>query len=238
MKKKLHTLFKAFLFLLCLLTLQVALAQRGQEQDPDEPDIKEIDKAHDRIIKLHPVQLGEIYLSLEKLRTGRVANEYGIGYIYKSYLKDGTEDWGNFEAKDVLGVGIHMSQRHYTSKKKSAPFGFFHGPVFGYRFLLFDKDVFELPEQDPTSPNYRFVGRLYQHSLDLSYQIGYQHLLGRHFTLELAGALGGRVKYAKASSADELLPEHIIGYELIRDESSYIAATPLGKLKFSVGYSF
>ena len=238
MKKNLHTLIKACLLLVCILSLNAATAQRGQEPDPDAKDVKEIDKAHDRIIKFHPLQLGEIYLSLEKLRTERIANEYGIGYIYKSYLKDGSDDWEDFEAKDVLGVAVHMSQRHYTSKKKDAPFGFFHGPVFGYRFLLFDKDVFELPEQDPTSPNYRYVGRLYQHSLDLSYQIGYQYLVGRHFTLELAGALGGRVKYAKASSAKELLPEHIIGYEIISDESSYIAATPLGKLKFSVGYAF
>ncbi|NEM96215.1 ABC transporter ATP-binding protein [Pontibacter burrus] len=213
-------------------------AVQAQQQDPDATDIREMDKDHDRIIKIHPLQLGEVYVSMEKLRTERISNEYGIGYIYKSYLKGETDDWQDFEAKNVKGVGIHMSQRHYTSKTKSAPFGFFHGPVFGYRFLVFEKNVFDLPEQDPSSPNFRYVGRLYQNSLDLSYRIGGQFLLGNHFTLEVAGSLGGRVKYAKATTAEELLPEHIIGYELIKDESSYLAATPLAQLKFSIGYAF
>ncbi len=220
-----------------MLTAGVAQAQ-DEEQDIDTPEISEIDTAHDRIIKVHPLQIGEIYFSFEKLRTERVANEYGIGYIYKSYLKGETDDWEDYEAKNVMGVAIHMSQRYYNTKKRTAPFGLFWGPVFGYRFMVFEENVFELPEQDPSSPDYRFVGRLYQNSLDLSYQLGGQFLLGQHFTLELAGSLGGRVKYARATSADELLPEHIIGHELASDESSYIAATPLGQLKFSVGYSF
>ncbi|MBB6609420.1 ABC transporter ATP-binding protein [Pontibacter sp. Tf4] len=223
---------------LLALFLLAGGAVQAQNQDPDAPDIRDIDKAHDRIIKVHPLQLGEAYLSVEKLRTERVSNEYGIGYIYKSYLKGETDDWQDYEAKDVTGIGIHMSQRHYTSNKKSAPFGFFHGPVFGYRFLVYEKNVFDLPEQDPSSPDFRFVGRLYQNSLDVSYRIGGQFLLGNHFTLEVAGSLGGRVKYAKSTTADELLPQHIIGYELISDESSYVAATPLAQLKFSVGYAF
>lgn len=235
MKRTITLYLKAGLLSLFILA---AGAAKAQEQDLDAPDVQGMDKAHDRIIKVHPLQLGEVYLSLEKLRTERVSNEYGIGYIYSSYLKGETDDWQDFEAKDVMGIGIHMSQRHYASNKKHAPFGFFHGPVFGYRFLVFDKNVFELPEQDPTSPDYRFVGRLYQNSVDVSYRIGGQFLLGNHFTLELAGSLGGRVKYAKATSADELLPQHIIGHELIKDESSLVAATPLAGLKFSVGYSF
>ena len=223
--------------MLALLVGAAATAQ-AQDQDLDAPDIRQIDKAHDHILKLHPLQAGEVYLSIEKLRTERVSNEYGLGFIYKSFLKGETDDWQDFEAKDVKGIAVHMSQRHYTSNKKQAPFGFFHGPVFGYRFLVFEKNVFDLPEQDPTSPNYRFVGRLYQNSLDLSYRIGAQFLAGNHFTFEVAGSLGGRVKYAKATGADELLPQHIIGHEVHHDESSMVAATPLAQLKLSVGYSF
>lgn len=235
MKKKITETLKVYVLALFILTINTAQAQ---EEDIDEPEISQIDTAHDRVIKVHPLQIGEIYLSLEKLRTGKVSNEYGIGYVYKSYLKGETDDWEDFESRDVVGIAVHMAQRYYTSKKKTAPFGFFHGPVFGYRFLVFEKNVFRLQEQDPNSPNYRFVGRLYQNSIDLSYQIGGQFLLGNHFTLELAGALGGRVKYAKATGAEELLPKYIIGHKLISDESSLIAATPLGQLKFSLGYSF
>lgn len=237
MRTRITSWTKAGLLALFFLGAGTVHAQQ-QQQDPDANEIREIDKDHDRVVKLHPLQLGEVYVSMEKLRTERISNEYGIGYIYKSYLKGETDDWQDFEAKDVKGVGIHMSQRHYTSKTKSAPFGFFHGPVFGYRFLVFEKNVFDLPEQDPSSPDFRYVGRLYQNSLDLSYRIGGQFLLGNHFTMEVAGSLGGRVKYAKATTAEELLPEHIIGYKLIKDESSYLAATPLAQLKFSIGYSF
>jgi len=237
MKKEITIGLKVLLLTFFILATGAAHAQ-DEDQDLDAPEIREIDPAHDRIIKLHPLQLGEVYLSLEKQRTYRISNEYGIGYIYKSYLKGETDDWEDFEDKKVMGVAVHMSQRYYNTKKRDAPFGLFWGPVFGYRFMVFEKNVFDLPEQDPSSPNYRFVGRLYQNSLDLSYQLGGQFLLGNHFTLELAGALGGRVKYARATSADELLPQHIIGHELMKDESSYIAATPLGQLKFSVGYSF
>lgn len=237
MKKDFTTILKTCLLALFILATCSAKAQ-DEGPDLDAPEIREIDTAHDRIIKVHPLQIGEIYFSLEKLRTERISNEYGIGYIYKSYLKGETDDWEDYEAKDVMGIAIHMSQRYYNTRKRNAPFGFFHGPVFGYRFLVFEDNVFELPEQDTSSPDYRFVGRLYQNSLDLSYQLGGQFLLGKHFTLELAGSLGGRIKYAKATSADELLPAHIIGHELISDESSYIAATPLAQLKFSVGYSF
>ncbi|MEJ8757695.1 ABC transporter ATP-binding protein [Pontibacter sp. H259] len=237
MKKEVTIGLKAFLLILFILAAGATQAQE-EGQDPDAPEVREIDTAHDRVIKVHPLQLGEIYLSLEKMRTERISNEYGLGYVYKSYVKGETDDWEDFEARDVMGVAVHMSQRYYNVKKRSAPFGLFWGPVFGYRFLVFEKNVFQLPEQDPNSPNYRFVGRLYQNSLDLSYQLGGQFLLGNHFTLELAGALGGRVKYARSTSANELLPQHIIGHELMKDESSYIAATPLGQLKFSVGYSF
>lgn len=235
MKAKIVSYFKAGVLAVFILA---AGAVNAQEQDLDAPEVRDIDKAHDRVIKLHPLQLGEVYMSLEKLRTERISNEYGIGYIYKSYLKGETDEWQDFEAKDVKGIGIHMSQRHYTSNKKSAPFGFFHGPVFGYRFLVFNENVFELPEQNPSSPDYRFVGRLYQNSVDVSYHIGGQLLLGNHFAVELAGSLGGRVKYAYARSGEELLPAHVIGHELIKDENSFVAATPLAQLKFSVGYSF
>ncbi len=234
----LYKTIKAGLLLWLTLLCLTAQAQRGQEADPDAKDITEIDKSRDRILKLHPLQLGEVVLSLEKVRSNRIANEYGIGYIYKVYLHGETDDWEDVEGHDVKGISIHMMQRHYTSKVRSAPFGFFHGPVFGYRGILFDKNVFDLPEQDPNSPNFRYVGRLIQHSLDVSYQIGGQFLMGEHFTMELAGGLGGRMKYAKATSAKELLPEHIIGYEIIKDDSNYIAAMPLVRIKLSVGYAF
>jgi hypothetical protein len=235
MKRQFTITLKLILLTIFIVTAGIATAQ---ERDPDAADIREINTEHDRIIKINPLQIGAIYFSFEKLRTERVANEYGIGYVYKSYLKNGTDDWKDFEDREVMGIAIHMSQRYYNSTKREAPFGFFHGPVFGYRFLVFEKNAFNLPEQDPASPNFRYVGRLYQNSLDVSYQLGWQFLLGKGFTTEFAGSLGARVKYAKATSADELLPQYVIGHELISDESSYIALAPLPQFKFSLGYSF
>ena len=210
----------------------VAQAQGHNDEDTED---KVLNKDHDRIIKFRPFDIGQVSFTYEKLRSSRVSNELGIGYIYKSYLKD-----SGFTPADkkVNGLSVRMSQRHYTSNKKMAPFGFYHGPVFGYRLLIFEKDVFGTESTPPSDPNYRYIGRLYQNSIDLSYQIGGQFQLGKHLTSEIGLALGGRLKYARSVGAEEILAQRIIGHELVAEQNSAIFAVPLAQLNFSVGYSF
>lgn len=206
---------------------------KAQAQDGD--DVQQIDKATDRVLKVNPFQLGGVSLSYEKMRTERISNEIALSYIYRTYWD--SEEWLP-EGKRVQGVGVKMSQRKYSNKGTASPFGFFHGFVFGYRFLVFEENVFGLPEQDPAEPGYRFVGRLYQNSLDLSYQLGVQFKLSEHFTAEAAGALGGRVKYALSNNAAELLTDNIIGHAVVAEDNSAIFVVPLPQLNLSVGYAF
>ena len=191
--------------------------------------------SHDHIIKLRPLEIGQIGIAFEKLRTSRVSNEISVGYIYKSYL-NGTGFMP--EDKKVDGVSIRMSQKHYTSEKLEAPFGFYHGPAFGYRLLIFERDAFGMESMSPSDPNYRKVGRLYQNSLDLSYQIGGQFQLGKHFTTELGLGLGARLKLARSVGGEELLLERIIGHSLVSEKNSAVFVVPMPQLNFSLGYSF
>lgn len=224
---------------LCQLVVVFALLWmpllQAQAQDEDDDDVQEINTAHDRVLKVNPLQLGEVSLSFEKMRAERVSNEIALSYIYRSYLNG--DEWLPVDVP-VQGVGVKMSQRRYSKKNMGRPFGFFHGFVFGYRLLVFEEDVFGLPEQDPNSTDYRFVGSLYQNSLDLSYQLGVQFKLSSHLTAEAAGALGGRAKYALAKNAGELLTDHIIGHAVVAEDNSAVFVVPMPQLNFSLGYSF
>ncbi|MFD2999686.1 ABC transporter ATP-binding protein [Pontibacter toksunensis] len=218
-----------------ILTAVLLFAPLSIAKAQIERDIQNIDTSYDRVVKLYPLQIGEVYLGYEKMRAERISNEFGLSYIYWSFLKG--DDWVP-ERKNAKGLGIRMSQRKYTAKNEGAPFGFFHGPVFGYRFVAFEQNVFDLPAQDPSEPGYKFIGRLYQHSLDLGYQLGVQFKLSNHLTADIGGAIGGRVKFALANNADELLPEHIIGRSVAAENNSAIFVVPLPQLNLSVGYAF
>jgi hypothetical protein len=219
--------------LLALVLLILPLSSTYAQSDAYEPDTTKVNR---RVIKIHPIQLGEIYLSHEKMRTERISNEIGIGYIYYSYLKG--NDWMP-EKADAQGLAVRMSQRRYTTKNLTgSPYGFFHGPVFGYRLLVFEENVFGLADQNPQSPDSRIVGRLYENSLDLGYHLGVQFEITRHLTTEVAAGFGGRVKLARATNADELLTEHIIGHAVAAEKNSAIFVSPLPQLKISLGYSF
>ncbi|WP_157578468.1 ABC transporter ATP-binding protein [Pontibacter roseus] len=225
------------LLLFYCLPLSGVQAQTEREEAAEERELLEnIDQDHDKTLKLHPLHYGEIYLSYEKVRAPNISNEFGLSYIYKSYFEGDT--WASPEAQDALGIAIRMSQRYYTSKVKKAPFGFFHGPQFNYRFVVFERNVFDLQQLPPSDPNYRFVGRLYQNALDLSYHLGYQFQLGQNFTAELSGGIGGRLKFAKATNGGDLIKENIIGRVLASDEGAVFAITPSPQLNFSIGYSF
>ncbi len=230
-EKKCYAFFVLFAFMLVWLPLSGAQAQNHDDGD----DTHLINKDHDRILKLNPLQLGEVTLSYEKMRAARTANEIGISYIYRTYLNG---DAAIPEEQSVQGIGVRMSQRKYSKKNIGHPFGFFHGPVFSYRFILFDEDVFGMPQQDPNDPDYKFVGRMYQNSLDLSYQLGGQFKLTRHLTAEIAGALGVRAKYVLATNAGNMLSEYVIGHQLAAENSAAFFVVPLPQLKLTVGYSF
>lgn len=229
MKKMRSRFWLPSLFLTLFFFVGKAQAQDAELEEAAIDTV--IDQSHDLTYKLQPLLFGEVRLSYEKVRAPQVSNEYGIGYIYKAFLKDGG-DFPDYEAKNVKGVSVRMSQRHYTSKKQKAPFGFFHGPLFGYRFMVFEEDVFGMAD----SP--RRIGRLYQNAADLSYQLGSQFLLNDHFTLEIAGSLGGRIKYGRSTGAEELLENNIIGYHFRKDRDSILSGAPLLQLKLAVGYSF
>ncbi|MCJ8165386.1 ABC transporter ATP-binding protein [Pontibacter sp. E15-1] len=237
MKKKMRrgsrSLMTGALFAVLLAWLPLAGAQAQHEEEEDDTHL--INTDHDRVLKLNPLQLGEVSVAYEKVRTARVSNEIGLSYIYRTFLNE--DAWVPTE-KRVHGIGIRMSQRKYTKKNIGHPFGFFRGFVFGYRFMLFEKDVFGLPEQDPGDPDYRFIGRLYQNSLDLSYQVGGQFKLSKHLTAEAAGALGVRAKYALATNAGDLIAERMVGHMLAQENSSALFVVPLPQLKLTVGYSF
>ncbi|MFT2007046.1 ABC transporter ATP-binding protein [Pontibacter sp. 13R65] len=226
-----------------LLLIPLLSVQAQDEQAIDSKFEAPANPAHDKLIKLHPLQLGlgEIYVGYERSRTGFVSNEIGLSYINRIYLKDGDSRFSRDKPVNTHGVGIRMSQRHYTSKKGSAPFGFFHGPTFGYRFILFQDSsykLFGLPEPNQTDPNVRYVGRLYLNTFDLAYQLGGQFRLTQHLTLEIAGGIGARLKYAFSRDADELLEDLFVGKKIISDTNGSILVTPLPQLKLSVGYSF
>ncbi|WP_242926413.1 ABC transporter ATP-binding protein [Pontibacter vulgaris] len=231
-----------YFILLLLLPFGYAQAQTQEEEEElEQQELEErelsasIDQDHNRLFKIHPLQIGEVYVSYEKVRAKRISNEIGLSYVYSSGLNG---DMWLPESKKTVGAAVRMSQRYYTSKKKQAPFGFFHGPMFGYKFLAFEKNVFgreELPQDDP---NYKFVGRLYQNSLELNYQLGGQFMLSRHLTLEVAGGLGGRVKYARAVGGEEEMRNTITGHILTSDDNSVITALPTPHLKISVGFAY
>ncbi|MDO6390571.1 ABC transporter ATP-binding protein [Pontibacter sp. BT731] len=225
----------ALLFGSCFLICSAAHAQVTEEEREDRTEMINIDRDHDKTLKIHPLHYGEVFVSYEKVRSPGISNEFGLSYFYKLHLKG--DGWTS-NAKDVMGIGIRMSQRYYTSKKKSPPFGFFHGPMFSYRFIVFERNVFDLPDLPPSDPDFRYVGRLYQNALDLSYHLGYQFRLGRHFTTELSGGLGGRVKIANATNGGDLIKENIIGHVVHSDEGAVITVGPSPQLNFSIGYSF
>lgn len=231
MRNSKYVFASAWLVLLLILFMpqHCAFAQSGEGEG--QPSA-----AYDRILKLHPLQIGEVYFSYEKMRTERISNEFGLSYVYQGYLK--SDDFLP-DAVKVGGVHIRMSQRYYTSKKyDNVPFGFFHGPMFGYRFMAFEEGAFDSPFESPSDPSGRRVGRLYQNSLELSYQLGGQFKLGQRFIWEVSAALGARLKYALAKNADELLPEHIIGHTLASEPNSAIFIVPAPQLNVSVGYAF
>jgi hypothetical protein len=222
------------LLLLIPLVAGVAQAQISEEAE-ERNEMANIDWDHDKTFKIHPLHYGEIFISYEKVRSPQTSNEFGLSYLYKSYLKG---DGWTPEAKNVMGIGIRMSQRHYTSRKKKAPFGFFHGPMMGYRFVVFERNVFGLPELPASDPNFRYVGRLYQNALDLSYHLGAQFQLSRHFTAELSGGLGGRVKFAQATNGGDLIRANIIGHVVHSDQGAVLSVGPSPHLNFGIGYSF
>ncbi len=219
------------LVIFCFAVPRLGLGQINQEQE-DRAEMRSIDREHDRILKIHPLHPGEIFLSYEKVRAPGVSNEFGLSYLYKVHVKG--DGWLT-NAKDVMGIGVRMSQRRYTSNKRQAPFGFFHGPMFQYRFMVFERNVFELPPEEMQA---RYIGRMYQNVLDLSYHLGYQFQLGRHFTTEVSGGLGARAKFGIARNGGELMEGIMIGHVLRADEGSVLTAGPSPQLNFAIGYSF
>ncbi|RDV13848.1 ABC transporter ATP-binding protein [Pontibacter diazotrophicus] len=218
-----------------LAAAALLLAPLGIANAQSDGEVPSMDKSYDRVLKVYPLQLSEVYLAYEKMRTDRISNELGLSYIYSVYMKG---DASSPESQPVQGASVRMSQRRYTLKNEGQPFGFFHGPFFGYRFLAYEQDVFEQLTQTPDAPTYHGVGHLYQHSLDLSYQLGIQFNLMGLLTADVAASLGGRVKYALANNAGELLTDHIIGHAVIAENNSAIFAVPLPQLNLSVGYAF
>ncbi|WP_230392205.1 ABC transporter ATP-binding protein [Pontibacter sp. FD36] len=225
----------ALVFFYCFMICTATHAQVTEQEREDRAEMANIDQDHDKVFKIHPLHYGEVFVSYEKVRAPGISNEFGLNYFYKLHMKG--DGWST-NIKDVMGIGIRMSQRYYTSKKKPAPFGFFHGPMFSYRFIVFERNVFDLPDVPPSDPDFRYVGRLYQNAIDLSYHLGYQFRLGRHFTTELSGGLGGRVKIANATNGGDLIRENIIGHVMHSDEGAVFTVGPSPQLNFSIGYSF
>lgn len=218
-----------------LAAVGLLFASFGIANAQSDGEVPDIDISRDRVLKVYPLQLGEAYLAYEKMRTERISNEFGLSYIYSVYMKGGAS---TPESQPVQGASFQMSQRKYPLKSEGRPFGFFHGPSFGYRFVAYEQDVFEQLAKEPDAAAYHAVGRLYQHSLDLSYQLGIQFNLMGPLTADIAAALGGRVKYVLANNAGDLLTDHIIGHAVIAENNSAIFAVPLPQLNLSVGYAF
>ncbi|WP_114777342.1 ABC transporter ATP-binding protein [Botryobacter ruber] len=242
--KKINSLFVAACFFLLLLPLSAVQAQTEDDDDyrnEQEYRQKILAGNPNRILKVHPLQLGEIYLAYERVRAGDVSNELGLSYIYRTYLKDGDSNLSRDKARDTKGLALRMEQRHYTSKEGNAPYGFFHGPFFGYRFLLFDDssyEIFNQPEPDVNDPDARYIGRLFLNTFDLAYRFGYQFRLNKHFALEVAGGLGVRAKYGYSKNANELLQDLFVGKEITSQRNGVLLATALPQFKVALGYSF
>ncbi|PRY10974.1 hypothetical protein CLV24_112101 [Pontibacter ummariensis] len=222
---------KSYLVHACWLALLMLSFVPSFGQQDEAPFVPQ--RAYTHVIKLHPLQLGEVYLSYEKMRTEHISHEFGFSYVYSSYVKG--DDYIPDNVK-VSGLHVRMSQRCYTSKKHGpVPLGFFHGPLFGYQLLAYDEHVFGEAEQ---APNQRELGRMYLNALELNYQAGGQFKLNQHLTMELAMALGGRLKYVRAENADKLLTTYTIGHALIAEKNSAMFLVPSPQLNISLGYSF
>ncbi|MDX5348340.1 MAG: ABC transporter ATP-binding protein [Hymenobacteraceae bacterium] len=189
----------------------------------------------DHVLKYYPTQLGEVHLAYEHVLDTERSNEFGLSYIYKSYANSNT--WfGNFE--ECVGVGFRMSQRNYTTKKHSAPFGFFYGPAGSYKFVLFHENAIPQYRYDSNGNIIGGVGRVTQHSLALQYLIGYHVVPWGRLSLEIVGGLGGRLIVGRARGGEQDLDNFIIGHTLKSDRHTVIKATPAPTLNAAVGWAF
>src|SRR5690606_1683468 len=115
------------------------------------------------------------------------------------------------------GIVLRMNQRNYTEVSKEAPHGFYHGPGFLYRFIAYKKDL--LFEENDTHA----IGRMYQHTGGLHYQVGYQWLVKERLAIDLFGGIGARIKYASAQLAEgRIEPRMIAVYKTAPDNQATI----------------
>lgn len=234
--KKYRLAFFATCFYAFLMSANVVLAQ----------EILPLGDMYRGVWKVRPLQFGEVVVSYENVKERDQTNEISIGYIYKSFVEATDKDRNTltgfysafvdddkYMASDANGIVLRMGQRNYTSIKKDAPAGFYHGPYFTYRFIAFEGHLLE--EADDVAA----IGRMYQHTLALHYQLGYQVVLAKHFTLDLFAGAGVRGKYAHAQISKGRTEDRIIGvYKIAPSDNSTFAAGPSLHLNFSVGYAF
>src|SRR6478609_4637798 len=167
-------------------------------------------------IKVRPLQFGEIYVSWENIKHEDQSNEIGLGFIYKTFVGTSEQDKNTlgspykafldeekYTISDAAGIVVRMSQRNYSSKTRDIPEGFYYGPVYMYRFIAHDPDLLR------TFPN-EVIGRMYEHVLSFHYQIGYQFILGKHFSVEPYFGAGVRGKYATAQISKGRTEERVI----------------------------
>lgn len=218
-----------------LIALVLFIAFPGIVNAQRYEEMQHIDSTFNRMIKVYPLLLGEVRVGHEHMLTTRIANEVAFSYLYTAFLKGADSDP---ESQPVQGGAIRMSQRRYSLQNQGRPLGFFHGFTFGYRFMVYEQDVFRKLSATPDAPVHQGVGRMYQNALDLGYQVGMQFKLIHHLTADVAASLGGRVKYVAADDADKLLTDHIIGHAVAAERNSAIFVTPLPQLNLSVGYAF
>jgi hypothetical protein len=222
--------FLLFHFLVPALTLQA-------QDDLSSP--------YRRVFKVRPLQFGEYYLSWENIKHEDQSNELGIGFIYKSFVGANESDKNTlndfystfideeeYAISDAAGIVVRMSQRNYSSKTRDIPEGFYYGPVYMYRFIAYDPDLLRTFENE-------VIGRMYQHVLSFHYQIGYQFILGKHFTFEPYFGAGFRAKLAKAQISKGRTEERVISpVKVTPDANTTVAGAPSVHLNFAIGYVF
>jgi hypothetical protein len=196
-------------------------------------------------VKVRPLQFGEVYVSWENIKFEDQSNEIGLGFIYKTFVGTSEKDRNTLESpynsfldeekytiSDAAGIVMRMSQRNYTSKIHEIPEGFYYGPVYMYRFIAHDPDLLRTFENE-------VIGRMYEHVISFHYQIGYQFILGKHFSVEPYFGAGVRGKYATAKISKGRTEERVIApIKITPETNSTIAVAPSLNLNFSIGYVF
>ena len=153
------------------------------------------------IIKLHPFQIGERYLSYEQVLNRRHSFEIGGGSIHRVMMPDSISMLGLPQPRRASGFSIRAQFRTYITKSNVAPFGFYHAPKVTFRSMKVKYDEFSY---DPVLNAHWYRERQGRYSvLALHYMFGIQGRIAKPLSFNFEAGLGGRIKNVPETVGNE-----------------------------------